>query len=758
MADGTRSRNRRANNPPPATDPSPATGNRGGARGGTRGGNRGGARGGAGAGGRAPTRDPSPTALQRAQNLEFERLARVAQERLAEEARVAQEAREEAVRRQQADSERMMEQVRREEEEEANTRRRNAMRGRTTPDPPDITRRGRNPMEAAGLTGNAQSRAARRARDEWQAAQDRQAEASDRAQARIAKEQEEWAAEVAQFGEEEASRRRREEREWRKKQGEDLPTSEIDQMALEDQCANPMITITAALRVNKKLVWSDSAIGTMAMESFSIWDFDARLAVAMDKMHALDNGWEIINRMVIVKAKHSRATNQIQSIDDFSEAEWAKAVSVITREAAQYTPELTVKIEISAMATAPAKAQSKRPYRETLSSDPIDESAPQSRRRITTTDKRLDQARERAEALHAAGNWDKDIIDRWQCRDSHCRNENGFCFVDFAGKHYDISHKEQLIWAKAIANGQANVSLERPPTALYNIWVKQHGSVAQSSRRSEAHQERLEAKAERAEKETHMNKQESFMDKLMKLSEQEMNMAMAERMAERAEKMSRRSQQQDQPALPPTLHQWPQQWQQQWSQQPPWHQQPPQWPQSPWLGVQLPPTHPQYQQWSSQYGTTQPQCIPPASSTPLPPSYAPPPPATAPPTAPAAAAPPARKEPEQGPTDHSSPMASTRNEEETILEGFFQWQIGNAQGERAKRRWRHAQDIVLDQAWTIDDLKAMSDPSSRLYQIAIDRGLPDGVTRNLKADLKTFKPFWREAKGLLDVANGVVDS
>ena len=39
-----------------------------------------------------------------------------------------------------------------------------------------------------------------------------------------------------------------------RKQQEELPTSEIDQIALEDQYANPMITISAALRVNKKLV------------------------------------------------------------------------------------------------------------------------------------------------------------------------------------------------------------------------------------------------------------------------------------------------------------------------------------------------------------------------------------------------------------------------------------------------------------------------------------------------------------------------
>lgn len=124
---------------------------------------------------------------------------------------------EEAVRRQQEEGARILADIQREEEEEAaNTRRRNAMLGRTTPDPPDITSRGHNPMEANGLTGHGGTRAAREARNEWAAAQERQADASRRAQARIAKEQEEWDAEVSQFGKEEASRRRREEREWRK--------------------------------------------------------------------------------------------------------------------------------------------------------------------------------------------------------------------------------------------------------------------------------------------------------------------------------------------------------------------------------------------------------------------------------------------------------------------------------------------------------------------------------------------------------------
>ena len=51
-------------------------------------------------------------------------------------------------------------------------------------------------------------------------------------------------------------------------------------------------------------------------------------------MQALQKGWEITLRMVSIKARHSRATIQVQSLDDFSDSEWAKAVSVIQREAA----------------------------------------------------------------------------------------------------------------------------------------------------------------------------------------------------------------------------------------------------------------------------------------------------------------------------------------------------------------------------------------------------------------------------------------
>ena len=46
--------------------------------------------------------------------------------------------------------------------------------------------------------------------------------------------------------------------------------------------------------------------------------------------------------------------------------------------------------------------------------------------------------------------------------------------------------------------------------------------------------------------------------------------------------------------------------------------------------------------------------------------------------------------------------------------------------------------------WGLDDMKAMADTSSELYKRAIDAGLPEGLIRGLKVDLKEFKSLWRE--------------
>ncbi len=123
----------------------------------------------------------------------------------------------------------------------------------------------------------------------------------------------------------------------------------------------------------------------------------------------------------------------------------------------------TIKIEVNAKAEKPTR---KRPA-EVVSEDPDVDERPRQRR--TRIDQLLNRARIRAETLADAGNFDRALLNRWQCNDEHCRNQNGFCFVDFAGKHYNMNHTQQSLWGKAISNGEANVSIERSSTSLYNF-------------------------------------------------------------------------------------------------------------------------------------------------------------------------------------------------------------------------------------------------------------------------------------------------
>ena len=59
--------------------------------------------------------------------------------------------------------------------------------------------------------------------------------------------------------------------------------------------------------------------------------------------------------------------------------------------------------------------------------------------------------------------------------------------------------------------------------------------------------------------------------------------------------------------------------------------------------------------------------------------------------------------------------------------------------------------IVDTQMWTIKDLKSISDASSILYRTAIQAGIPDGIARSFKEELKIFKPVWRQAVLLMNM-------
>jgi len=95
-------------------------------------------------------------------------------------------------------------------------------------------------------------KAAKKARKAHDVELQRRANAADRVRAQISEEKRARSAKIAQFGEEETLRRRREKREARNVVDE-LSTSNIETMKLKNRIADSTLKIFACLRVNKQI-------------------------------------------------------------------------------------------------------------------------------------------------------------------------------------------------------------------------------------------------------------------------------------------------------------------------------------------------------------------------------------------------------------------------------------------------------------------------------------------------------------------------
>ena len=124
-------------------------------------------------------------------------------------------------------------------------------------------------------------KAAKKAREAHAVELQRQADAADRVRTQRSQEERTRSAEIAQFGEAETLRRRREEREARNIVDE-LSTSDIEAMKLKDRIADSTLKIFACLRVDKRLEWS-TFVETQPSSFFNIWDFEQLLKDAISK-------------------------------------------------------------------------------------------------------------------------------------------------------------------------------------------------------------------------------------------------------------------------------------------------------------------------------------------------------------------------------------------------------------------------------------------------------------------------------------------
>jgi hypothetical protein len=55
-----------------------------------------------------------------------------------------------------------------------------------------------------------------------------------------------------------------------------------------------------------------------------------------------------------------------------------------------------------------------------------------------------------------------------------------------------------------------------------------------------------------------------------------------------------------------------------------------------------------------------------------------------------------------------------------------------------------ARKIVDDEMWTISQLKLMLDTSSKIFSLAISKGIPSGLAAGFRADFRHFKSIYQD--------------
>ena len=305
--------------------------------------------------------------------------------------------------------------------------------------------------------------------------------------------------------------------------------------------------------------------------------------------------------------------------------------------------------------------------------------------RRTRTDRLEEQhavVRDRNESL---GEKMEQLITRWKCHSATC-GHSGTCWIDEHGEYYRLSAVQRERWAIAIQNNETTEY--QPPLAVYRSLVNQasSGGGSQSSQKG---------------------RKVSTMEQMKDLITQQMEFSMMKSMKSMANEESQQQSYSQHHFYPP---------------QPP----PPVYP---YTGPHYP-----FMNYPNQSAFPNQSMI--AHNT-IAHNQPSPPPPHIPPIS------------EAGPShtatsqQRSSPIGG-RSEEDDIIESFWQWKKETTSKQSRKLQVCQAQAKFEHEMWNLDGMRAMADTSSGLYKHAINSGLPDGLIRGLKADLKEFKSHWRE--------------
>ena len=95
----------------------------------------------------------------------------------------------------------------------------------------------------------------------------------------------------------------------------------------------------------------------------------------------------------------------------------------------------------------------------------------------------------------------------------------------------------------------------------------------------------------------------------------------------------------------------------------------------------------------------------------------------------------------------SSPLGGAgKADSRAHVKAFFEWLVAE-QPEDDQEDYIQAQQVALEQRWSVKDLKGMAVPRSDLYLVATSAlyRLKDGIVRHFHDDLRRFKTVYRSA-------------
>jgi hypothetical protein len=491
---------------------------------------------------------------------------------------------------------------------------------------------------------------------------------------------------------------------------EDLPSSEdpeseIDRREEENLEFNQQIpyeyTVSWALKAligpgpfpRRAVKWQGKVGEDWAQGQFKYNALDFELSNAMEHLGFIN----LVEVIVTAKSTNTRGTRKSITLEELSQESWDSKVEPLLKQ--EHLRFLGFKLDVIVEFFGRQKDNplQKRAYSSIESPGKSQSPLPRRTRTVQEEERQADR-RDRNEE---AGELSERLLDRWTCLKDTCINHKRFCFVDYRGRHFSMDTTIRETWAKAISKGNATV--ERPPEALYNFWV-QKGAV----------DETCKAPLAKASKEAREQAKEARMERLFEMQERAQEYAMEQQI--RGQISALNTQQVAAAQLAP----------------------------APAGLSQQPYSYPLYPPWIQTPQSFWQMPAPAPAPTPAPapaPALAP---APAPAPAPALALVPAAVPAQASKAVKSQSSSPIAEEEELVLEDYWVWKGSQTGNLARKAQLAAAREIVDDEMWTISQLKLMSDTSSKIFSLAISKGIPSGLAAGFRADFRRFKSIYQD--------------